>query len=54
MMRKLAHAPQPHPIPLHNFRHGQRTPLDHLPVEQKWQQPEYRLPPEHVSHPEKS
>ncbi|MGF6476928.1 formate dehydrogenase major subunit [Pantoea dispersa] len=53
-MRKLAHAPQPHPIPLHNFRHGQRTPLDHLPVEQKWQQPEYRLPPEHVSHPEKS
>ncbi len=53
-LRKLARQPQPHPLPLHNFRHGQRTPLDHLPVEVKWQQPEYRLPPEHVSHPEKS
>ncbi|ORM72745.1 formate dehydrogenase subunit alpha [Pantoea wallisii] len=53
-MQKLARAPQPHPIPLHNFRHGQRTPLDHLPVEQKWQQPDYREPPEHVNHPEKS
>lgn len=53
-MQKLARTPQPHPIPLHNFRHGQRTPLDHLPVEQKWQQPDYREPPEHVNHPEKS
>jgi len=53
-LRKLARQAQPHPLPLHNFRHGQRTPLDHLPVEVKWQQPEYRLPPEHVSHPEKS
>lgn len=53
-MRKWAHAPQLNPLPQHNFRHGQRTPLDHLPIEQKWQQPEYRLPPEHVTTPEKS
>lgn len=52
-MTKLARRPQPNPIPRHNFRHGQRTPLDHLPIEQKWQQEGYVEPPEHVEHPEK-
>ena len=52
-MTKLARTPQPNPIPRHNFRHGQRTPLDHLPIEQKWQQEGYVEPPEHVEHPEK-
>lgn len=52
-MTKLTRPPQPNPIPRHNFRHGQRTPLDHLPVEQKWQQKGYVEPPEHVEHPEK-
>lgn len=52
-MTKLARTPQPSPIPRHNFRHGQRTPLDHLPIEQKWHQEGYVEPPEHVEHPEK-
>ncbi|RPD94670.1 formate dehydrogenase subunit alpha [Candidatus Pantoea deserta] len=52
-MTRLTRAPQPNPIPRHNFRHGQRTPLDHVPVEQKWRQDGYRQPPEHVEHPEK-
>ena len=52
-MTKLTRTPQPNPIPRHNFRHGQRTPLDHLPIEQKWQQEGYVEPPEHVEHPEK-
>lgn len=52
-MTKLARRPQPNPIPRHNFRHGRRTPLDHLPIEQKWQQEGYVEPPEHVEHPEK-
>jgi len=52
-MTKLARRPQPNPIPRHNFRHGRRTPLGHLPIEQKWQQEGYVEPPEHVEHPEK-
>lgn len=52
-MKRVERRIQPNPLPLHNFRYGQRTPLDHLPVEQKWQQQGYREPPEHVEKPEK-
>ncbi|WP_337021742.1 formate dehydrogenase subunit alpha [Pantoea anthophila] len=52
-MKRIDRRPQPDPMPLHNFRHGSRTPLDHLPIEQKWQQAGYREPPEHVEKPEK-
>ena len=52
-MHKLNRPPQPNPLPQHNFRYGQRTPLDHLPVEGKWQQSGYQQPPAHVKHPEK-
>ncbi|VYU80289.1 formate dehydrogenase subunit alpha [Metakosakonia massiliensis] len=41
------------PIPAENFRNGARTPLTHVPVETKWQQEGYTLPPAHTSHPEK-
>jgi formate dehydrogenase major subunit len=52
-LQKLDRPPQVAPLPPHNFRYGQRTPLDHLPVEDKWQQAGYTLPPEHTEHPEK-
>lgn len=41
------------PLPPHNFRYGCRTPNDGVPVEQKWAQEEYVLPPEQQSNPEK-
>ncbi len=52
-LEKLARPPHASPLPSHNFRHGHRTPRDHLPVEDKWRQPGYTLPPEHTAHPEK-
>ena len=52
-LQKLDRPPHVAPLPPHNFRYGQRTPLDHLPVEDKWQQAGYTLPPEHTEHPEK-
>lgn len=52
-MKRIDRRPQPDPLPLHNFRNGSRTPLPHLPIEQKWQQVGYREPPEHVEKPEK-
>lgn len=52
-LEKLDWPPLIDPLPLHNFRHGARTPLDHLPIEEKWQQAGYTLPPEHTEHPEK-
>lgn len=33
-MKRVDRQSQPNPVPLHNFRHGSRTPLDHLPIEQ--------------------
>ncbi|WP_414164762.1 formate dehydrogenase subunit alpha [Superficieibacter sp. BNK-5] len=53
-MQKIDRPVQGSPLTKDNFRYGQRTPLDHLPVEVKWQQPTYTLPPQHTSHPEKS
>lgn len=41
------------PLPKHNFRYGQRTPIDRVPVEVKWAQKNYVLPPEQQSNPEK-
>lgn len=52
-MIKLAHPPLAEPIPQQNFRYGSRTPLPRLPIESKWQQEGYTLPPEHTQHPEK-
>lgn len=52
-MTRLSRRPQPDPIPRHNFRNGSRTPLDHLPIEDKWQQEGYCQPPYHIDHPEK-
>ncbi|WP_322529234.1 formate dehydrogenase subunit alpha [Salinicola sp. LHM] len=42
------------PLPRNNFRYGHRTPIDGVPVEVKWMQEDYRQPPQHQSHPEKS
>lgn len=53
---KMSKSGQPNngsPLPAHNFRYGKRTPLSHVPVEEKWQQEGYTLPPEHTPHPEK-
>ncbi|WP_428943700.1 formate dehydrogenase subunit alpha [Pantoea sp. FN060301] len=52
-MKKLDRSLKRSPLPRHNFRNGSRTPLMHLPVEEKWQQEGYTLPPEHTDHPEK-
>ena len=52
-MTRIDRHPQPNPLPTHNFRYGQRTPVSHLAVEEKWQQQGYREPPEHSDHPEK-
>jgi len=52
-LEALDRAPFPDPLPKHNFRHGKRTPIDKVPVEQKWQRDDYRLPPAHEPHPEK-
>lgn len=41
------------PLPKHNFRYGHRTPVDGVPVEVKWAQKDYVLPPEQQSNPEK-
>ncbi len=32
------------PLPKHNFRHGKRTPIDKVPVEDKWQRSDYVEP----------
>jgi len=50
---RLAPPPLPDPLPKHNFRHGSRTPIDKVPVEEKWQRDDYRQPPASEPHPEK-
>ncbi|EOC0586003.1 formate dehydrogenase subunit alpha [Cronobacter sakazakii] len=52
-LEKLSRAPHPSPLPRHNFRYGARTPMAGVPVEEKWQRDDYRLPPEQEPHPEK-
>ncbi|QNQ20578.1 formate dehydrogenase subunit alpha [Kosakonia sp. SMBL-WEM22] len=52
-MTLLDRPPLPDPLPKHNFRHGSRTPIDKVPVEQKWQRDDYRQPPASEPHPEK-
>ncbi len=52
-MEKRSRAPHPSPLPRHNFRYGARTPMAGVPVEEKWQRDDYRLPPEQEPHPEK-
>ncbi|MGQ3902365.1 formate dehydrogenase subunit alpha [Mixta calida] len=52
-LQKLARPPQTDALPPQNFRYGKRTPLAHLPIEEKWRQEGYTLPPEHTQHPEK-
>ncbi|WP_338563578.1 formate dehydrogenase subunit alpha [Erwinia sp. E_sp_B01_3] len=52
-MKKLNRSLKRSPLPRDNFRYGKRTPLTHLPIEDKWQQEGYTLPPEHTDHPEK-
>jgi formate dehydrogenase major subunit len=52
-LRKLGRSLNRSPLPRENFRYGDRTPLLHLPIEEKWQQDGYTLPPEHTEHPEK-
>lgn len=41
------------PLPAYNFRYGKRTPIEGVPVEQKWAQENYTLPPAHQTHPER-
>ena len=41
------------PLPPHNFRYGRRTPTAGVPVETKWAQENYVLPPAQQSAPEK-
>lgn len=41
------------PLPAHNFRHGQRTPNDGVPVQQKWAREDYVAPPARAPHPER-
>ncbi len=41
------------PLPRHNFRFGKRTPIDKVPVEQKWARDDYIAPPDQEPHPEK-
>ncbi|SCC18149.1 formate dehydrogenase major subunit [Kosakonia oryzendophytica] len=45
--------PFPDPLPKHNFRHGKRTPIDKVPVEDKWRRSDYVEPPAKATHPEK-
>lgn len=52
-MKKLDRSLKRSPLPRENFRYGNRTPLTRLPIEEKWQQEGYTLPPEHTEHPEK-
>jgi len=52
-MERLDRAPMPDPLPKHNFRHGKRTPIAKVPVEEKWQREDYRQPPANEPHPEK-
>ena len=52
-LEKLSREPHPSPLPRHNFRYGNRTPIPHVQVEEKWQRDDYRLPPEQAPHPEK-
>jgi formate dehydrogenase major subunit len=41
------------PLPDHNFRYGRRTPIEGVPVEQKWAQPDYAPPPARQANPER-
>ncbi|PLR52136.1 formate dehydrogenase subunit alpha [Chimaeribacter arupi] len=41
------------PLPDHNFRYGHRTPLSHVPVEQKWAQDDYVAIPLKSPNPER-
>lgn len=52
-LETLDRPPLPDPLPKHNFRHGKRTPIDKVPVEEKWRREDYREPPATEPHPEK-
>ncbi|AGN83820.1 formate dehydrogenase subunit alpha [Enterobacter sp. R4-368] len=52
-LETLERPPLPDPLPKHNFRHGKRTPIDKVPVEEKWRREDYREPPATEPHPEK-
>ena len=52
-LETLDRPPLPDPLPKHNFRHGKRTPIDKVPVEEKWRREDYREPPATGPHPEK-
>lgn len=52
-LETLDRPPLPDPLPKHNFRHGKRTAIDKVPVEEKWQRADYREPPATEPHPEK-
>ncbi|MFE4110903.1 formate dehydrogenase subunit alpha [Kosakonia sp. YIM B13611] len=52
-LERLDRPPLPDPLPKHNFRHGKRTPIDKVPVDEKWQRADYREPPATEPHPEK-
>lgn len=41
------------PIPRANFRNGERTPVDGVPVAVKWSEKDYTAPPERAPHPER-
>lgn len=52
-LETLDRPPLPDPLPKHNFRHGKRTPIAKVPVEEKWRREDYREPPATEPHPEK-
>jgi formate dehydrogenase major subunit len=41
------------PLPERNFRFGHRTPIAHVPVDEKWHRETYIAPPEPIEHPER-
>ncbi len=41
------------PLPASNFRHGERTPNEGVPVEVKWHRDDYNTPPLTENHPER-
>lgn len=41
------------PIPDGNFRHGERTPVEGVPVDVKWGRSDYAPPPRTEPHPER-
>ena len=52
-LQPLQRPAHPGPLPAHNFRHGKRTPINKVPVEEKWRRDDYDEPPAHEPHPER-